>query len=358
MAVARLSARQPRRRRSPRRGSATRSSSTSARTPRCCARAARRACACSSPRTGDGLEPAPAGGQRRARPRRVHLRDPAPARRRSRGAELVVMGQEAEVLRAHGIAIARRGTRPRRRRGGGAGTTAATGTARRAARQRVRRRRPGADARRLPDRVEQDPRAPARRRLAARAATPTPEECAAALGGAPDDWARLRDAWGERFDERMRLIAERRMTLRVRMLGGTQVGYARMTRRWWTPVHADARRRRPGRRADVLRQLEHPQPGQHRHRASRASARTSWSSSSRRCPRATSCARSWPRFREGRAEGSWENFLYFVARLYFDSHGEEGRAAPPALRAGMRASPTCARRRRCACPRRSSRWPS
>jgi hypothetical protein len=32
-------------------------------------------------------------------------------------------------------------------------------------------------------------------------------------------------------------------------------------------------------------------------------------------------------FREGRSEGSWENFLYFVARLYFDSHGEEGREA-------------------------------
>jgi hypothetical protein len=32
-------------------------------------------------------------------------------------------------------------------------------------------------------------------------------------------------------------------------------------------------------------------------------------------------------FREGRSEGSWENFLYFVARLYFDSHGEEGRQA-------------------------------
>jgi hypothetical protein len=30
-------------------------------------------------------------------------------------------------------------------------------------------------------------------------------------------------------------------------------------------------------------------------------------------------------FREGRAEGSWENYLYFVARLYFDSHGAEGR---------------------------------
>ena len=57
-----------------------------------------------------------------------------------------------------------------------------------------------------------------------------------ALGGSADDWARLRAAWGERFYERLQMIAERRMALRVRMLGGTHVGYARMTRRWWLPV--------------------------------------------------------------------------------------------------------------------------
>ena len=31
-------------------------------------------------------------------------------------------------------------------------------------------------------------------------------------------------------------------------------------------------------------------------------------------------------FREGRAEGSWENFLYFVARIYFDARGSDGAA--------------------------------
>lgn len=31
-------------------------------------------------------------------------------------------------------------------------------------------------------------------------------------------------------------------------------------------------------------------------------------------------------FRDGRAEGSWENFLYFVARLYFEARGGEGSA--------------------------------
>src|SRR3954469_16655343 len=38
---------------------------------------------------------------------------------------------------------------------------------------------------------------------------PSSDECAQALGGSPDDWTRLRDAWGERFYERLRQIAER-----------------------------------------------------------------------------------------------------------------------------------------------------
>src|SRR4051812_28333444 len=63
-----------------------------------------------------------------------------------------------------------------------------------------------------------------------------PEECAATLGGGFDDWLRLRDTWGEAFSPQLRDIGERRLSLRVRMLGGTQVGYARMTRRWWAPV--------------------------------------------------------------------------------------------------------------------------
>src|SRR5919109_134306 len=67
---------------------------------------------------------------------------------------------------------------------------------------------------------------------------PDPAESAATLGGAMDDWLRLRDAWGEAFGPQLREIAERRLSLRVRMLGGTQVGYARMTRRWWAPVRA------------------------------------------------------------------------------------------------------------------------
>src|SRR5579862_44914 len=68
---------------------------------------------------------------------------------------------------------------------------------------------------------------------------PEPDQCASLLGGGAEDWARLHEAWGDRFAERLRLIAQKHMSLRVRMLGGTNTGYARMTRRWWAPVHAE-----------------------------------------------------------------------------------------------------------------------
>src|SRR5918996_3500276 len=67
---------------------------------------------------------------------------------------------------------------------------------------------------------------------------PDPTECAAVLGGNEDDWLQLSEAWGERFAERLETIAARRLNLRIRMLGGSSVGYARMTRRWWSPVRA------------------------------------------------------------------------------------------------------------------------
>src|SRR5829696_2115503 len=64
---------------------------------------------------------------------------------------------------------------------------------------------------------------------------PDPAACAEAFGGAAEDWIRVREAWGDLtsfLDE----IHSRRLNLRIRMLGGSQAGYARMTRRWWSPV--------------------------------------------------------------------------------------------------------------------------
>jgi uncharacterized protein DUF6909 len=141
------------------------------------------------------------------------------------------------------------------------------------------------------------------------------------LGGSTEDWDRLRDAWGGLFGDRMRLIEDQRLSLRVRMLGGTNTGYSRVTRRWWAPVSAQLTVDGPvyfvssnahsivnivtgvadEREQELVAFVEQMADGDIlRHELDA--------------------------FREGRTEGSWENFLYFVARLYFSSRGEEGRA--------------------------------
>jgi hypothetical protein len=154
---------------------------------------------------------------------------------------------------------------------------------------------------------------------------PTPEECARTLGGVADDWSRLRSAWGERFAERLRVIGERRLALRVRMLGGTQVGYARMTRRWWRPVHeklaADGLADRPIYFVSSnTHSLVNIVTGVAREREAELEAFVET------LPEGDILREELAAFRDGRSQGSWENFLYFVARLYFDAHGAEGRA--------------------------------
>ena len=242
------------------------------------------------------------------------------------GAELVVMGQAIEALTAAGIPVdsweeAEAPARRRRWYDSGTGTLAVllasasdvddllpTLVAYQIEWNKIRVRMRAAgwpDAPRSPD--------------------VPPEECARELGGSAGDWARLQIAWGAAFGERMRQVAEERLSLRVRMLGGTNTGYARLTRRWWAPVSAElvveglterplyfvssnshslvnivtgiAREREPELIAfveqlhedDILRQELNA-------------------------------------FREGRSEGSWENFLYFVARLYFSEGGPKAAA--------------------------------
>jgi hypothetical protein len=238
------------------------------------------------------------------------------------GAELVIMGQEAEVFARNGIVIdewdeADAPARRRRWHDSGGGLHAVL----------------------LASASDVDDLIPTlvamqiewnKIRVRQRAAgwppesEPTPEECAAALGGSADDWGRLRAAWGDRFFERLQLIADRSMALRVRMLGGTHVGYARMTRRWWLPVQNELA-------AQGLAEVPTYFVSSNTHSLVNIVTGTA----REREPRLIEFVESLPEddilreeldaFRDGRAEGSWDNFLYFVARLYFDMHGEEGR---------------------------------
>ena len=150
---------------------------------------------------------------------------------------------------------------------------------------------------------------------------PDPGDCAESYGGAVDDWIRIREAWGD-LRTFLSEVRSRKLNLRIRMLGGSQAGYARMTRRWWRPVRSAMEEQGLGERpiyfvssnphsmvnlvtptarsgeAEVVRFVEEHGPSY--------------------------LHEELQRFREGRGEGSWENFLYFGARLLWDSLPEDG----------------------------------
>ena len=150
---------------------------------------------------------------------------------------------------------------------------------------------------------------------------PSAAELAAAIGGSQEDWSRLREAWDESFGARLRDVAERRLNLRVRMLGGSAVGYARMTRRWWRPVR------------QTLQELGLEERPLYFVSSNPHSIVNLLTGTARRREREIT---DWvdrsddpdlkpelDRFRSGDAEGSWENFLYFAAREYFSVHAED-----------------------------------
>ncbi len=56
------------------------------------------------------------------------------------------------------------------------------------------------------------------------------------LGVSPEDWLRLESLFGSRLEEFIDSLRERELDLRVRLVGGSQVGYARATREWWGPI--------------------------------------------------------------------------------------------------------------------------
>ena len=167
-------------------------------------------------------------------------------------------------------------------------------------------------------------------RIRARAAGWPPDEdlaaaaCAARLGGQPDDWQRLSDAWGERFAERMGQIASEQLALRLRMLGGSQVEYARLTRHWWTPVQAHLAH---GGLTDAplyfvssnTHSLANIVTGVAREREDQLVAFVE------SLPPGDILRDELAAFRDGSSAGSWENFLYFVARQWWDARGAEGR---------------------------------
>jgi hypothetical protein len=150
---------------------------------------------------------------------------------------------------------------------------------------------------------------------------PEPAECAAVLGGVEDDWLQLSEAWGEQFPERLDAIASSRLNLRIRMLGGSSVGYARMTRRWWAPVRGVmAEHALDDRPMYFVSSNPHSMvnlvSGTARRREDEV---TAWVETDGPDDLRAELAA----FRDGRTDGSWENFLYFSARDFFEAQPAE-----------------------------------
>ena len=155
----------------------------------------------------------------------------------------------------------------------------------------------------------------------------TPLQCAAICGGSDDDWLQLDEVWGADFAERVARVAARPMDLRIRMLGGTQVGYARTTRRWWQQVTGVMRSESLLNRSLYFvssnsHSLANLVTGQARQRED---SLVQW---------VEQCGTDDLRaelqsFRDGTARGDWNNFLFYVAR-------QHDRTAAPPERAAVR----------------------
>jgi hypothetical protein len=151
------------------------------------------------------------------------------------------------------------------------------------------------------------------------------DQAGEALGGASDDWLALEQAWGERFGERLQIIAGRGLDLRIRMLGGTHIGYARLTRKWWAPAHECLVEEQLAQRriyfvSSNTHSLANLVTGIAREREQELIGFVERDG-------IDELREELAAFREGETTGSWENFLYFVARDYFDAtpRGREER---------------------------------
>lgn len=152
----------------------------------------------------------------------------------------------------------------------------------------------------------------------------SPQLLAERCGGLEDDWLQLSELWGEKFVTHLHEIAERKMSLRVRMLGGTQVGYARVTRRWWQQVTGMMRSEslldRPiyfvSSNSHSLGNLLTGVARTHEdHLVQMVEAKGGY------------LAEELARFRNHETDGDWNNFLYYIARYYTGSIATDERSS-------------------------------
>jgi hypothetical protein len=153
---------------------------------------------------------------------------------------------------------------------------------------------------------------------------PEPADLADALGGAEADWARVQDSWHEGLGGFVAEVRARRLDLRIRMLGGSQLGYARLTRRWWAPVRATL---------TDLGLIDRPIyfVSSNPHSIVNLVSQGAGASEEEIVSFVDAQGPDYlmdelERFRSARTVGSWENFLYYGARLFYARQPEDSPA--------------------------------
>jgi len=151
---------------------------------------------------------------------------------------------------------------------------------------------------------------------------PEPADLAERVGGAEADW--LRVGWPDGLGAFVETVRDLRLDLRIRMLGGSQIGYARLTRRWWAPV-----------RATLTDQglLDRPIYFVSSNPHSIVNLVTQGAGASEdeivgfvEANGPDYMIEELERFRSSQTAGSWENFLYYGARLYYEAQAEDSAA--------------------------------
>jgi hypothetical protein len=168
------------------------------------------------------------------------------------------------------------------------------------------------------------------------------EQIGAGLGIAPGDWARLCSAWGRELWPNLRRLATHKRDLRLQMLGGTYLGYTRSAQRWWAPA---------GRELADLGLADRPVYFVSSNTHSIANILTGTVRRRReelvRFVEESAHPDLLPELRKlqaGEVRASWDNFLYYTARLYYATNREAraSRDAEEAERGVVTLEPTSA----------------
>jgi hypothetical protein len=141
------------------------------------------------------------------------------------------------------------------------------------------------------------------------------------MGISEDDALRLVEIWSDLLPPLRRIQADEK-DFRVRMLGGSQIGYVKATRRWWQPIEDLMLKEGLDKRpvyfiSSNTHSLVNLLSGSARRHQQEIVDYTERSNNLELVPELR-------KLRQGQSRGNWDNFLYYAARSYYAQSAEAG----------------------------------